>query len=395
MDNPGIRSVPVREVVSSYIGGGWGTDTPDEKHDCRVAVIRGADFPSFTNPQSTDFPIRFEPSKKVKGRSLKAGDIVLEISGGSSDRPTGRTVIVTQRLLDRYQAPLIPASFCRLMRINRSIAHSDYLYYWFQDMFNQGRTWNYQNRSTGIANFQFEYFLDEEQVLLPELGRQESIARVLRSLDDKIESNQRQIENLHELAVLKFACQNPTRSLPLGEVAEVTMGSSPKGTSLNEQAVGTVFYQGTRDFGFRYPSRRVWTTEPTRMAEKGDTLVAVRAPVGTLNRAPEQLCVGRGLAAVKSEYESLIYYAVLDAKAEFEPYNSEGTVFGSINKKAMNEIHVRWPDDPKTLDSQLQTFDELIRSYTRQNDILRSLRDTLLPELLSGRITPEQLEAGL
>lgn len=229
----------------------------------------------------------------------------------------------------------------------------------------------------------------------PSLDEQRKIVHILGALDDKIESNQRQILSLHDLAVAKFSSLDFDGFRQLSDVAQITMGSSPKGTTLNEQGEGEVFYQGTRDFGFRYPVKRVWTTSPTRMAQAGDTLVAVRAPVGSLNRAPEQLCVGRGLAAVSSLWRSLIFYSLLHADEEFRPYNSEGTVFGAINKQAMNSLKIRWPKNPDLADRELAVLDDAIWCYSKQNDLLKSLRDVLLPELLSSRITPEQMEVGL
>ena len=94
----------------------------------------------------------------------------------------------------------------------------------------------------------------------------------------------------------------------LSDIAEVTMGQSPSGKSYNEDGRGSVFYQGRGEFGWRYPTQRLFTTEPKRMAAAGDVLMSVRAPVGDLNVAYEDCCIGRGLAAIHSKYPSFCLY---------------------------------------------------------------------------------------
>jgi type I restriction enzyme S subunit len=120
----------------------------------------------------------------------------------------------------------------------------------------------------------------------------------------------------------------------VGEHFKLTMGQSPPGDTYNELGNGLPFFQGRTDFGFRFPSRRVFCTAPTRMAEAGDTLVSVRAPVGDVNIAIEGCAVGRGVAAVRhlSGSCSLTYHAMHGLAEHFGKFESEGTVFGSINK---------------------------------------------------------------
>ena len=93
----------------------------------------------------------------------------------------------------------------------------------------------------------------------------------------------------------------------LSDIADITMGQSPSGSSYNEDGIGTIFFQGRAEFGFRFPSVRLFTTEPKRMACANDTLMSVRAPVGDLNVAHTDCCIGRGLAAIhsKTNHQSL------------------------------------------------------------------------------------------
>jgi type I restriction enzyme S subunit len=116
----------------------------------------------------------------------------------------------------------------------------------------------------------------------------------------------------------------------------LTMGQSPPGDTYNEEGNGLPFYQGRTDFGFRFPIRRIYRTAPTRYAKPGDTLVSVRAPVGDINMANEECCIGQGVAAVrhKSGATSFTYHLMANLYPDFARFEAEGTVFGSINKTA-------------------------------------------------------------
>ncbi len=180
---------PIGDLIDFSRGGGWGKEEAFEG-SARVAVVRGADFPNLEAGHYAELPIRYEKEAKVRSVALRAGDIVLENSGGTDTRPTGRTVLIRQELLDAYNCPIIPASFCRIVRFNASV-DSEFIYYWLQNMFNAGRTWGYQNRSTGLSNFQFKTFAEIE--LVPELTieTQKQIGRTLSLLDKKRIANNR------------------------------------------------------------------------------------------------------------------------------------------------------------------------------------------------------------
>lgn len=180
----------------------------------------------------------------------------------------------------------------------------------------------------------------------------------------------------------------------LSDIAEITMGQSPSGKSYNEKGVGTVFYQGRGEFGWRYPVRRLFTTEPRRMALKGDVLMSVRAPVGDLNVAFEDCCIGRGLASIHCQYPSFCLYLMRSLKQKLDGYNGEGTVFGSINGKALNSLRVGLPntDDIVKFETIAAPFDQQILSNVTQERNLANLRDALLPKLMSGEIDVSEIE---
>lgn len=275
---------------------------------------------------------------------------------------------------------------------------------------------------------------------LPPLSEQAKIVRFLKSLDDKIELNRRINDNFY-LACLEviliwlltslendnleqqaralfkywFADFEPFKDgefveselgmIPKGwrvgtlsEVANITMGTSPSGASYNVNGEGEVFYQGRAEFGYRFPHRNMFTTEPKRYAEDGDVLLSVRAPVGDVNIANERCCIGRGLAAIGSEScPSYILYLVKSLKSVFEQYNGEGTVFGSINKKTLEGLRVIIPDDNivDRFENIASPLDELIRSKEEESRRLASLRDTLLPRLMTDELKVNEIENAI
>ena len=176
----------------------------------------------------------------------------------------------------------------------------------------------------------------------------------------------------------------------LSDIANVTMGQSPKGDTYNEEAQGTVFYQGRAEFSDRFPQRRLFTTDPKRMAVTGDVLLSVRAPVGDMNIANENCCIGRGLAAIhaKDGCLSFVFYTMNSIRGELNKYNGEGTVFGCINKDALNAQKVILPPMKVVYDFEkiVAPLDRLYLIGVEEYVRLAALRDTLLPKLMSGEI---------
>ncbi|RKY06561.1 MAG: restriction endonuclease subunit S [Planctomycetota bacterium] len=176
----------------------------------------------------------------------------------------------------------------------------------------------------------------------------------------------------------------------IGTEFDLTMGQSPPGESYNETGDGVVFYQGRRDFGFRFPAPRVYCNDPKRFAEKSDTLVSVRAPVGDVNMADEKCCIGRGVGAArhKSGSRSYTYYTMHHQGDMFKTFDTEGTVFGSISKKDFENMQCINPDPAtvKLYEQKAFAIDEQIEINEQENKTLTQLRDTLLPKLLTGKI---------
>jgi type I restriction enzyme S subunit len=282
--------------------------------------------------------------------------------------------------------------------------------------------------------------LKDIDILIPEYEEQKRIAGVLGAFDDKIELLQKQNKTLEDMAKAIFKSwfvdfdivkakergeekqkiiseykiteelynlfpssftDAPASSslgpIPTGwevkqikDIAILTMGQSPSGNTYNEAGEGLPFYQGRTDFGFRFPSKRVYCSEPTRIAQAHDILISVRAPVGDLNIALERCCIGRGVGNIRSKTSdySFIYYSLLNIQNALKSFDNEGTVFGSINKDTLSSLKVIYPQQilVNEYDNLTSKLDNKIEANTKQIQTLTELRDGFLPRLLSGKL---------
>lgn len=244
--------------------------------------------------------------------------------------------------------------------------------------------------------------LDELVLSVPPLEEQKKISSLLCVLDQKIALNNEINDNLQQQAKSLYEemfLNNPDADMvsgTLSDIATITMGQSPSGSSYNEESVGEIFYQGRAEFGFRFPTRRLFTTEPKRMAEPGDVLLSVRAPVGDLNVAYEKCCIGRGLGAIHSKTgdSSFMLYTMFALKPQLDVFNGEGTVFGSINRNGLSNLPVNIPsaEEIAKFEATVRPMDNLIRTNYEEICRLQSIRDSLLPKLMSGEIDVSDIQ---
>lgn len=241
--------------------------------------------------------------------------------------------------------------------------------------------------------------IEDYRCIIPSsLSEQERIASILTSIDNKINLLHHENETLEAIGETFFRqwfieeAKNDWKEGKLGDEFVFIMGQSPNGESFNENGVGVPMYQGNADFGFRFPTRRVFTTQPTRFAEINDTLISVRAPVGTQNMATEKCCIGRGVAAFRykanSLFHSYTYYKLKSLLDDIKQYNDNGTVFGSISKSDLENIDIVIPYKGTILNFQKQVkpIDDKILNNNNEIQTLTQTRDNLLPKLMNREI---------
>ena len=312
----------------------------------------------------------------------KKGDILLttEAPMGMVAKLDRSDVAIAQRLLT--------------LRGKEGVLDNDYLLYMLQSPYGQGllKARETGTTVTGIKQAEFRRIV----IRLPDIAVQRKIGSVLSAIDQKIECNTKINDNLQQQAMALYTSMfldNPaleTTAGTLKDIADITMGQSPSGSSYNEDGDGEVFYQGRAEFGYRFPTRRLFTTEPKRMAEAGDVLLSVRAPVGDLNVAYESCCIGRGLGAIHGHngHQSFVLYTMFALRPQLDVYNGEGTVFGSINRNALNDMPIDIPSEDAIVafEAVVRPMDDMIRTNYEENCRLQELRDALLPHLMSGEV---------
>lgn len=322
---------------------------------------------------------------------LRPNDIVFARTGAS----TGRNYFY-----DGTDGEFVYAGFLIKFSIDPEKVNPKYIKYYCMSDAYKGWVHSFNTGSTrGNINAQT---LGGMPIPLPPRSQQDGLVDILSSLDAKIRKNADVNENLQEQAQAiysnMFICNASGQWTDgiLSDVAEITMGQSPKGDTYNENGVGTVFFQRRGEFGFRFPTRRLFTTDPKRMAQSNDVLMSVRAPVGDLNVAYEPCCIGRGLGAIRSKdsHQSFVLYTAFSLREKLDMFNGEGTVFGSINRDALNSMPIIIPtkEEMDRFEEIVAPMDAAIRNNYEEICRLEAIRDSLLPRLMSGQLDVSNID---
>ena len=161
----------------------------------------------------------------------------------------------------------------------------------------------------------------------------------------------------------------------LEEICAINMGQSPDSSTYNEDGNGLPFFQGNADFGEIYPALRIWCSEPTKIAREKDILISVRAPIGALNIANCECCIGRGLAALTVNEDicarNYLWY-VLSSKVDELNSKGTGSTFKAISKKTLAETEIPLPplDIQRKIALVLDKVSDLIAKRRQQMDKL-------------------------
>lgn len=178
-----FKFIKMQDAFDYYVGGGWGEDESSNEFSEEASVIRGADFPNVWHYDVSSCPRRYHKKSNYKARQLEDGDIVMEISGGTSEQPVGRTVLITQDLIDRFEGGrVICASFCKLLRLRKDVISPYYFYYWMKFLYDTRIIDRFQLQSTGIINFKFDPFLRKGDIMLPSTEIMDAFEKQVRTI---------------------------------------------------------------------------------------------------------------------------------------------------------------------------------------------------------------------
>lgn len=375
-----IQTVSLSDICTKITSGGTPLTKRDDYYGGGIPWLRTQEV-NFGNIYSTEKTITELGLNNSSAKIIPKDSVIVAMYGATA----GKSAI--------NKIPLTTNQACCNLIIDNNKADYRFVYYYLVNSYEKLLSAAVGAAQQNLGSKQ----ISAMTINLPPLYQQKKIADILSSLDEKIELNRRMNKTLEQLGQALFRhyfVDNPEAKNwdkgTLGDIMNITMGQSPPGKSYNNNGDGVVFYQGRADFGLRYPNIRLFTTDPKRFAKVGDVLLTVRAPVGDVNQASERCCIGRGLAAISSRTGavSFCYYYCHQLKADFLEYNSEGTVFGSINSKQLKALKLKIPPIGlvEKFENEVAVIDKTIMLNSYQVKTLVVLRDSLLPKLISGEI---------
>ena len=250
------------------------------------------------------------------------------------------------------------------------------------------------------------------KVRVPPLPVQRRIAGILSAYDELMENSQRRIRLLEAMARALYREwfvhfrfpgheKHPRAASPLGDIPKgwevkklkdacrLTMGQSPKSEFYNERGEGQPFHQGVTNFGERFPTDRLFCTVEGRLAEAGDILFSVRAPVGRMNIADKKIVIGRGLSAIrhKDGHQAFLWEQLRNRFTE-DDMMGNGAIFAAVTKDDMQGIELICPPLPLVVAAakHFEPIHSELGALNKKIQNLRRTRDLLLPRLLSGQV---------
>ena len=334
--------------------------------------------------------------RKLSRHVLQVGDIVYPRRGELNKR-----AIISER-----ESGWLCGTGCIKISLTNSPVLPSFLFYYLKQ--SQVVKW-IENKAVGSTMLNLNTgILRSLEVEYPNYQTQQRIAEILSTYDRFIDNNNRRIalleESIHLLykewfvrsrfpgyESVKVADGIPEgwSHKPLEEVCELIMGQSPPSEFYNTSEQGLPFHQGVSNFGNRFVSHEIYCTQLNRIAEAGDILCSVRAPVGRLNITLDKIIIGRGLSAIRNRdgYQSFQYYQL---KTHFfqEDIIGNGSIFASVTKKQLSEQLMLVPsiEIVNKFENISKSIDKQITNLYLQTQKLKQARDLLLPRLINGSI---------
>ncbi len=312
---------------------------------------------------------------------VKQNDIALTIVGAN----IGDVGLIPKEL----EGANLTENAVKLTNFNKT-CHFKYLLYFF---LLPGKKKQLEQVAAGSAQGKLGlYKIKDIEVSIPPLPTQRKIASILSAYDDLIENNLKRIKLLEEQAFLTYkviVSSEKLQEFTIEELANVVMGQSPTSDTYTDESDNLPFHQGVTNFSNYFVTHKIYCRAPIKIAELGDILFSVRAPVGRINFTTDRICIGRGLCAFRSKkgFQNYLYHQL----KEFffaEDVIGNGAIFNAVTKVELMKVKLKTPSDKiqKEFEIEAQQTYNLILNLSKQNTKLREARDILLPKLMKGQI---------
>jgi type I restriction enzyme S subunit len=410
-----IEVLQLKDIATKIGSGSTPTGGNESYKTSGISLIRSMNVYDFVFEYNGLAFIDDEQANKLKNVTVETNDILLNITGAS----VARCCMVPDDVL-----PARVNQHVSIIRVDRFKANPQYVLFFLNSP-------SYKSYLLGLsASGATREALTKEaieglKIPLPPLPIQTKIASILSAYDELIENNKQRIKLLEEMAEeiykewfvrFRFPGYESTKffneqgkevphgtvgALPEGwensrlqSVCEFQMGQSPPSEFYNEEEIGLPFHQGVTNFNDRFPNHITYCTDLKRIANEGEILLSVRAPVGRINIATTQLVIGRGLCSVthKGKLDNYCYYLLKDVFREEDSFGN-GAVFNAVSKNDLLRIKTIRPtiEVAKKFQEFVKPMDDEIRILSDKNQLLQQTRDLLLPRLISGKLSVAHL----
>lgn len=333
-----------------------------------------------------DYFISTAKYRELESCAISPGDVLLSLVG-----TMGKILVVPEGAPEGVINPrLIRFSFDRKRVCPQ----------FFKELFESAKMQSFlaryaQGGTMGVLNASM---LRPVSIAIPSLPEQRAIATALSDVDallaaqDKLIAKKRDIKQatMQQLLTGKQRLPGFTGEWEvrrLGDIAEIVMGQSPSSSNYNVKGLGLPLIQGNADIADRKTIRRIFTTEITKSGKCGDILMSVRAPVGEISLAGFDVCLGRGVCAIRYANDYLYHYLISQEPSWARL--SKGSTFDSVNSADVKALEVYLPND---VDEQiaiatiLSDMDADLTALEQQRDKTRAIKQGMMQELLTGRI---------
>ena len=238
------------------------------------------------------------------------------------------------------------------------------------------RQFNSSLKGIGVPNLHLRE-IKKARIIFPPIDIQNKISSITKQIDKSKFLLQQILEKFELLKKSRFIEMfKNSETLRLDQIAEVTMGQSPDSSSYNSVGKGIPFYQGKTEFTDKYIGQpSTWCTSPTRIAKENDILMSVRAPVGNVNIATEECCIGRGLSSIRPQngFNSEFIFEALEQKKEELENKATGSTFKAINKDIVLSIQI-----PNTSISIQEEYSNFVKQIDKSKLIIQKALEDLV-----------------
>jgi type I restriction enzyme S subunit len=391
----------------------YGITAKAVENKTELKMLRTTDIKDYNvNWDSLPFCEITEKRGDIQRFLLKKGDLIIARAG-----TTGVSVLVEKDLEN-----VIFGSYLIKVKLNRRV-YPKFIHHFCQSHLYWDHITSSQVGST-LKNISLPILKSLNIPLPPSIKEQQKIAEILSRIDSAIERVDNAVARLNNLkkalmdelltgrirvreenGKLTFHTETEFQETEIGkipkewevvkldnkELAEIIMGQSPPSSTYNREGKGLPFLQGKMEFGYIYPSPRMYCLQPIKIAEPNDILISVRAPVGDINIAPYKLCIGRGLAAIRfnlNRASHWFYFYYFQKIKNFLENLGKGSTFKAITKEDLENLKVPYPSlfEQQRIADILSTVDRIIELYYKEKDVLGRLKKGLMDVLLTGKV---------